>query len=257
MPLFAELAFLFMLIKYVLIDKSAADYSFYSVRVVGIVAVYALVYAAIIAMNHIRKQDIQNGAAEFERKRYDDIVQSSMQMKKLRHYMKNPLLPVKMELDEGNYDSAKARLDDIIDNVGSIGELFNTGNRTVDYILNSKLSGIKNRRIILTGNVESIDLSVMLGNILDNALEATNGIDNSVIELSFFENKSMCNIVCKNSVKKSVLANNPQLESSKKDKTIHGFGVMSIKRTAEKYHGSVAFFEENEMFGLHLMFPIK
>lgn len=225
------------------------------------IAVYAFIISAVFTNRKKHRENMLLGIIELERKRSDDIMQSSQQMKKLRHDIKNLLLPINMELDSGNIDNAKKMLCNIIDSANDIGERFNTGSRTADYILNAKLGNTGTRKIIVSGDafclnrINDSDFSVILGNILDNALEATEKIDGGIIELSFFKKDFTCNIVCKNSIVKSVLAENPKLETSKKDKNIHGFGITSVKKIADDYSGTVTCFEENDMFGIHFMIP--
>ena len=58
----------------------------------------------------------------------------------------------------------------------------------------------------------------------------------------------MTYIAVKNSIAESVLLNNPDFKTDKKDKSAHGFGIKSIKQIAHKYDGSIEFKEENGMF---------
>ena len=150
----------------------------------------------------------------------------------------------------------------ILDSVGSIGSMVKFENRTIDYIVNAKLSNIESRQIKISGNIsdiigiEDIDLSIVLGNILDNAIEATEGICNAVIDLYFFDKNNYHNIICKNTINQSVLSDNPDLKTKKDEKLYHGFGIQSVKEIVSYYKGMIDFYEENNMFCVHIMFPI-
>lgn len=58
----------------------------------------------------------------------------------------------------------------------------------------------------------------------------------------------MTYIIVKNSIAESVLSENPELRTNKKDKKAHGFGIASMKKIAEKYGGNVEYREEDHFF---------
>lgn len=97
-------------------------------------------------------------------------------------------------------------------------------------------------------NISDMDISILLSNILDNAINGCIGADSPEMELIIGTRKSFTYIIVKNSIPSSVLLKNPNLETTSKDRSIHGFGIMSIKKIAEKYSGSVDFREENNTF---------
>ena len=57
---------------------------------------------------------------------------------------------------------------------------------------------------------------------------------------------SAYNITMLNTVNKPVMANNPKLITTKKDKELHGFGTKIIRDIAEKYDGSVDFYDTSD-----------
>ena len=67
----------------------------------------------------------------------------------------------------------------------------------------------------------------------------------------------MYNIICKNSIDKSVLTDNPNLHTSKPDKNKHGLGILEIQRKLDEYGGIVDFCEEEGYFVAHIMIPCQ
>ena len=63
----------------------------------------------------------------------------------------------------------------------------------------------------------------------------------------------MNNIIIRNYIGTSVLRNNPQLNTTNKDYTGHGYGIKSIKKLVEKYNGDINITEENNYFVVHIM----
>ena len=85
--------------------------------------------------------------------------------------------------------------------------------------------------------------------MLDNAIEAAEKTgDRAFVEVSIHSDKYKLMITVSNSTLQSVLNENPALNTTKGNTNMHGFGVKSIKAIAEKYNGSVDFYEENLTF---------
>lgn len=209
-----------------------------------------------------KEKELYENMLRLEKKHYEDIIASSEQIKKTRHDIKNMLYSVKAELDDDNLIKSKEKLNEILHRVNSVGSVIESKNRIVDCIVNSKLSDMGNRSINVTGDIsgmdeiKDVDISIILGNILDNAIDATNDIDNAVIKLVFYVKGNYQNILCENTISQSVLGRNPKLKTSKTEKSFHGFGIKSVKDVVSSYEGTVSIFEKNEKFCVHIMIPI-
>lgn len=142
-------------------------------------------------------------------------------------------------------------------------DYIHTNNRMIDYILNSKISKNSNIKFIVTGYFESVDclsefdIAAIFGNMVDNAIEACNMNGCEIIKIDFSIKNNYQNILCKNQIKQPVLNNNPSLKTTKQDKTIHGYGIKSMKKIVEGVNGFIDFFEENNMFCVHIALPIE
>lgn len=216
-----------------------------------------------------RKSEAEKGKELYEnmlimeKGRYEDILKSSAQIKKTKHDIKNMLYSVKAELDNNNFEKSKEKLEEILNNVNSAGDVIESQNRTVDCIVNAKLASISGSAVTVSGDISGmakindIDISIILGNILDNAVEATSNIDNGVIKLLFFVKDNYQNILCENTIPNSVLSTNPKLKTSKPQKSLHGLGIKSVENTVASYGGAVTFFEKDGRFCVHIMVPLK
>lgn len=198
-----------------------------------------------------------------ENKRYQDMTESYAQIKQIRHDIKNQLLSVGAKISDNDIDSAKENLNKILEGVDSTGMIINSGNRIIDYVVNIKLGNVKNRKILVRGDaseigsISDLELSILLGNILDNAIEATESIDNSRIELIFTVKNNYQSIICKNTIEASVLKINPNLSTTKSADGNHGYGIKSVKDIAERYNGFVEFFQEKDMFCIQILLPLE
>lgn len=182
------------------------------------------------------------------RRRYSEV-------KKLKHDMKHYLATAAELISDEKPLEAKAYIERIVDEkINSTNVGVTTGSAVIDAVINNKIAlcnskGIQMKCAIDTqfNSTSDIDISILLSNLLDNAIR---GCDQSkpYIELIIGHHKSMTYVAVKNNIPVSVLADNPNLETDKDNKSEHGYGIRSIKDIAKKYDGSVEFTEENGKF---------
>ena len=120
----------------------------------------------------------------------------------------------------------------------------------LDAVLTSKSLYCQNNGIGLTcvadgsalNFMEDMDISALFGNILDNAIESVqklNEQEKRLIHLSVAKQKQFLRIRCENYCEEQLKFENGMPVTTKKDRRFHGFGMKSIKSTAAKYGGSV------------------
>lgn len=106
--------------------------------------------------------------------------------------------------------------------------------------------------------IKDIDLVSMVGNILDNAFEAASKVDDSSVVFRMFmhEKGKMCMIKVINDYDGELKEIDGKLQSTKKEAGIHGIGISSITRSAEKYNGVYCYYTENNKFHASLILPV-
>ena len=188
---------------------------------------------------------------------YIDSLRSEYEtVRKMRHDYKNSFITIRKLMADGETAEAIKQIDE---NIGAISEtevFINTNNPTVNAVVNAKLSsaksfGIKSSCVTSAdiSGISDMDLTRLLSNILDNAITSCQQNESKKqINLSISADSSRCLISVKNTIDKSVIESNPQLMSTKRNKTEHGCGVKIIKEIAEKYDGRSDFYEEAGMF---------
>ena len=134
---------------------------------------------------------------------------------------------------------------------------------TLDFILNMKIRRIEGLGIKFTlkTNVDSIkidesDFVVLMGNLLDNAIEAAAKcpLENRAISLWLQEVNEMLLITMENTAPVEPEQKNGRFLTSKKNKKEHGWGVQSMRHIVEKYGGDIAFKYEKEWFQVEITF---
>ena len=262
--LFFELA---ILIKIALAYPMVELFGYFAVAVFSLfvtyVGIYYMVYKMIQKNRMQSENDLYLQMLHYEEKRYSDMEDVLDQIKKIRHDIQNQLFSVQVKLQQGETERAKDELDHITQSVASTGNIIKTNNKVVDYIINTKLSKATNTSIVVTGDVDGLttindlDLSILLGNVIDNAIEATQKQERAHIEVSFSRKDYYQNIICKNTIPHSVLKTNPQLISNKSDPSRHGYGLKSVKEITERVGGNLDISENADEFIVHIMLPIS
>ena len=143
-----------------------------------------------------------------------------------------------------------------------------TGNKVLDTILTSKSLYCQKHRIQLScvadgaalDFMEMMDISALFGNILDNAIESSEKIEDPkkrVICLVVVVQKGFLRIRAENYFLGNIEIRDGVPVTTKKDKGYHGYGIKSIKSIAKKYGGSVTIETKGNWFELRILFPIE
>lgn len=142
-----------------------------------------------------------------------------------------------------------------------------TGNEVLDAILGTKMLLCMQEGIDLhvmaegeaLGFINKMDISALFGNILDNAIEGTRKVDdpeNRHIRLYVNTQKGFLKILAENTFSGKVSFEEGIPATSKTHEVgYHGYGVRSIRATAEKYGGNVIMKTEDGWFRVHVLIP--
>lgn len=142
-----------------------------------------------------------------------------------------------------------------------------TGNETLDVILMDKQLYCEQYHIKLTcvvdgadlGFLDTMDLYALFGNALDNAIESVRREpeENRIISFRIGSRGRFLGIHFENYVGEPVKLVDGLPVTSKKDTQYHGFGMLSMRHIAEKYHGSMSVRTEDHLFCLDIMIPLN
>lgn len=191
---------------------------------------------------------------------YQQLLSHNAAVLKIRHDQKNFLIGLLSELDKENYDTIKQSLLDEYNLLVS-PSLLNNGNSIVDAVVQSKSELAAHDGIVIDGiyqhihkiTISSIDLAILLGNALDNAIEATKRVKggDKKIKLTVKVHNAHILIAIKNPVSEPVDVNN--LVSTKRGDGSKGFGILSMRNIAAKYSGEVILNCNNNIFETHII----
>ena len=141
-----------------------------------------------------------------------------------------------------------------------------TGNDVLDVLLREKLLQCEAEKIVLTCSIQGeqiafmdpMDIYSLFGNLLSNAIEAVRKLDDPnkrIITLNARKAGDMVFLHAENYLSGDIAFENGLPVTTKKDKDNHGFGLRSMRRTAEKYHGEMAISSKDGKFMVDFFFP--
>lgn len=187
-----------------------------------------------------------------------EIINASLKTSSiLRHDMKNHLQAIFTDIKSGNIKEAQQHISDITNAYDAGNGIIRTGYPAIDSIVNFKLqtakqNGIKvnvNSTLPQGLNISSFDLTVIFGNLIDNALQAVSLVpENGFIDLTIHYSKGMVLIKIVNTFVNEIKKFGDIIITSKKDKENHGYGLASVKETVEKYNGTIEITPDDSIF---------
>lgn len=187
-----------------------------------------------------------------------------LEYRNAKHDMKQHFITLVKYLEENDTSSAKEYL---VKMIGSnpfpeIG-ISKSDNIIVDAIVNAKYASADELSISFDSQInvpiqlpfENGDISILLGNILDNAIEACEKVtpEQRKIDLIIKYDKNMLIVVCRNSFNGELIkGKRGELRTNKSNPVNHGLGLRAINKIANKYHGAVVFDSSDSVFTLRV-----
>ena len=231
-----------------------------------------LIFSMVLLMNvlflyilHQRRVEqevvrLKQEQAKLLEKDYKTLNQAYEMNAKLFHDFHNHIGTLQQMLSNEKYAEAVDYLDALQEPIKGMAATVWTGDDTVDYLINSKMAIASECGIAFQAEVEfphntnirGVDLCAIICNLIDNALDATKQNENQedrIISLTIRRIHQMLVIKVENPYTVPVEQKETgELETTKKEDGLHGFGLKSAKTAAEKYDGMVRTTCEDNIF---------
>lgn len=166
-----------------------------------------------------------------------------------------------------NKEEIDAYLEEMEDSIKIYESIVKTGNEVLDTILTEKSLYCKEQGITVScvadgsqmGFINTIDLYAILGNALDNAIEAVEKFgcqEERQIDVMIYRQQQFLVINIVNPTKEKLVYEEELPKTTKKDRLHHGFGLKSIQYMVKKYDGQLNISEEDGCFSLKILIPM-
>lgn len=195
---------------------------------------------------------------------YREVDNMYRQIRGWRHDYRNHIQTMKAYAAAGDMDAIKAYLDALDTDLSTVDTVIKTGNAMADAILNSKISIAKTKGITVCADahipvalrISEIDLCVIIGNLFDNAIEASVKLpeEQRIIRVYMDMKGTQLYISFTNfTAEKKMEKENGRFKSTKGEG--HGFGLVRIDRIVEKMNGYISRNSEDGAFTTEILLP--
>lgn len=233
-----------------------------------------LLFALLVAFEYLgivlrRNRELvqQRQLAEIEAQQYQFMVSTAESLAEWKHDYKGQLRLMSALVEDGNYAELRQYIAGVDAGVSESASLVFTGNRTVDAAVSLRIMDARRHQITFetkiylpdTLPIHKVAFSSLIGNILDNAIEACVKL-NSEEKKIYFEMKpwkKMLYIFCSNASDGNYIRGEQDALLSTKKTPGHGIGLRRIRQIVEEAGGTCQFSPEANQFSVHAMIPLK
>ena len=197
--------------------------------------------------------------------KYTELEKAMEKNRQLSHDLKNHILVLKHFKMEENYEGIDRYIEETEQSFFDIKRSVWTGNQIADMLLEQKRTMAEQEGITFTIQAVPIaewmfddsETCSLLGNLLDNAIEACMRMDDNAdkwISVKIENQKQLLFIKIENSVNEAPVMEKGRPVSVKKDKMRHGYGLKNVERILNKYDGTIAYLSRDKAFQIELLF---
>lgn len=237
-----------------------------------IVCVWATSILIFILVSQLsRENEIKNQnqlllqEKEHRERHIASLKNSSREIQHMKHDLSHYLLTVGNLIRSGQEEKALEKCMEIAGKIDTVATLVETGSLAVDLVLAEKIGDSRAKGIVTIcafgtdlSNIHEVDFCTLFCNLFDNAIEHSLTLQPSIrkIQVEISQSRGCVILSVSNRIAESVLENNPQLLSSKKEKDGHGLGHQSARAIAENMGGILKYHEKNSMFIATAVLPL-
>jgi predicted metal-dependent hydrolase len=228
------------------------DDTLYMWTILAVVLMMSVLVFNINRQYEVEKElaKLKSEQAELLERDYTAVNRAYQVNAKLFHDLHNHIGVLRQFLAHEKYGEAIRYLDELQAPVRNLTATVWTGDETADYLINSKAAAAEADGIRFQvqvefprrTNIRSVDLCAILGNLLDNAIEAARQVPDPsgrTVALTIRRIHQMLVIKVENSFSSVSVQENGELKTTKTEGGLHGWGLKSAQTAAEKYDGMV------------------
>nr|WP_325296142.1 ATP-binding protein [uncultured Oscillibacter sp.] len=237
------------------------DDTLYMWTILAVVLMMSVLVFNINRQYEVEKElaKLKSEQAELLERDYTAVNRAYQVNAKLFHDFHNHIGVLRQFLTHEKYGEAVRYLDELQAPVRNLTAAVWTGDETADYLINSKAAAAEADGIRFQvqvefprrTNIRSVDLCAILGNLLDNAIEAARQVENPerrTVALTIRRIHQMLVIKVENSFAGAPVQEKGELKTTKTEGGLHGWGLKSAQTAAEKYDGMVRAGVSGEVF---------
>lgn len=194
------------------------------------------------------------------------VLRGEEKIKALRHDIKHHLNELMLLANKHDVAEIQKYIDEMNSFLKNPNEIVSSGNLEIDSVLNFMLQKAEKElktvdiKVMLPEKVRhSFDINVMLGNLLENAIEAAGKTENKYLSVHIKLKRGILKVKIENSFESSYILRKEQnrkdtiLKTTKPFTEQHGIGLKNVKKIVEKYNGTMAVTAQKGIFCVNLL----
>lgn len=233
------------------------------VTMISSVIIYAITLQTIVQFISRRIEEWKDQSRLLERSRYarenyEMIMQVDEDSRRRKHEMKHHMQTIYSLLNAQEVEKAGEYIEKMIQETDQLAEMTYSENIVVNSIVGIRLNQAKGKGIAVQSHIhvparleiDDVDLSSLLSNMLENAIEACMRMENQAgayIHLEIRKKQRFLFIECENSVDREEILK-PDRATVKDDPKKHGFGLRAMNAVAEKYSSIIQIERDPDRF---------
>ncbi len=201
---------------------------------------------------------------QLQHQKYCEMVDIMEQNRELIHDTKHHFLVVQEYLKNEEYENLQKYVKQISDEFQRTVPKVYTGIKILDFILEQKRvmaqkAGIRYEieTMLLTGiPTTEQETCALFGNLLDNAIEACCLVETEEkwIEIQIQQINQLLSIEVINTFETPCIRKQGVFETIKEERSVHGYGIKSMRRIVDKYQGIITYEEKEKIFTTKITF---
>lgn len=199
---------------------------------------------------------------EQSEKHLNEVRSIHKEMRGYKHDFHHHLQALKGQLEAGEVDRALAYIEQLDNQLMNVDTLLKTGNVSLDAILSAKIAQAKAENIAVTVKanvpdaltISDLELSIIIGNLLDNAIEACRTVTGERFIRIFISMKGSMLYFSMLNVAGEKMKKTGSLFATHKD-GVHGFGLRRAEAILEEHGGWVKYNSEDGAFTSEFLVP--
>lgn len=198
----------------------------------------------LLKMQHSNMKEMENNMRALYESTYS-----------VKHDLEKHFLAIKIMAERNEHKDIEKYVDGIFENdLRHVKNVIFTDNDIFNAVINTKLELCRQKGIFTSVNItddaikciDATHITVLFGNIIDNAIEAAEKSEEKFINISVRLQGEYVSIYIENSFNTEY--SDVNLTTTKKDKNLHGFGIKNVKKIVNECNGMIQHFVKDEMF---------
>ena len=205
--------------------------------------------------NAMLRQNLKAYASQLE-----VISRSTAHIKALRHDMKHHINEMQILAGKNDVEGIRRYLSSMQEYIKTPDENIESGDVEIDSLLNYMLAQARKEQISVQTEVRlsgvsqhSFDINIILGNLLENAIEAARQVEEKKLSVIIKEEKGILKIHVENSYSGTLRQKGTKLLTTKKDSGLHGLGLGNVENIVRKYHGTMKIEKTDHLFSVRIL----